>query len=64
MSVLIREEDYHELISFILDEIWDEEEWELNYRAFPEILCRKLSKMGYVRYDEESGSYERTDYMS
>ena len=61
MSVLIREEEYQELISFILDEIWDEEEWELNWQSFPEILCRKLEKMGYVKYSEESNSYERID---
>lgn len=61
MSVLIKEEDYRKLISFILDEIWDEEMWELNCIAFPELMCRKLAKMGYVRYDKESDSYERTD---
>ena len=46
-----------EFISWLLDEIWDEEMWELNHQAFPEILCRKLAKMGYVR--EVGGEYER-----
>ena len=48
-----------EFISWLLDEIWDEEMWELNYRAFPELLCRKLVKAGYLR--EEGGMYVRLD---
>ena len=46
-----------EFISWLLDEIWDEKMWELNYQAFPEILCRKLVKMGYVK--DIGGKYER-----
>lgn len=61
MSVRIRKEDYHEFISFVIGEIWDDDLWELNYRAFPELVCRKLAKMGYLKYDEESDSYERID---
>ena len=53
--------DYHEFISFVLDEIWDEDDWELNYKAFPELVCRKLVKMGYVEYDKESNTYDRID---
>ena len=47
------------LISWLLDEIWDEDMWKLNWQAFPEILCRKLVKLGYVR--EKDGEYERSD---
>ena len=46
-------------ITWLLDEIWDENMWELNCGAFPEIVCRKLTKLGYVR--ERNGEYERLD---
>ena len=49
----------HSLITWLLDEIWDEDQWELNCGAFPEILCRKLVKLGYVV--EKDGEYERFD---
>ena len=48
-----------EFINWLLDEIWDEEMWELNYRAFPELLCRRLVKAGWLR--EEDGKYVRLD---
>ena len=48
-----------EFISWLLDEIWDDEMWELNYRAFPELLCRRLSRLGYLK--EEGGVYVRLD---
>ncbi len=48
-----------EFISWLLDEIWDEEMWELNYRAFPELLCRRLVRLGYLK--EEGGAYVRLD---
>lgn len=48
-----------ELIDWLLDEIWDEEMWELNYRAFPELLCRRLVKAGWLK--EERGRYVRLD---
>lgn len=48
-----------EFISWLLDEIWDEEMWELNYRAFPELLCRRLIKAGWLK--EEDGKYVRLD---
>lgn len=46
-----------EFISWLLDEIWDEEMWELNCRAFPEVLCRRLVRLGYLK--EEGGKYVR-----
>lgn len=48
-----------DLATFVLDEIWDEDLWELNWRAFPEIICRKMVRLGYVNQTEEG--YERTD---
>ena len=48
-----------EFINWLLDEIWDEEMWELNYRAFPELLCRRLARLGYLK--EEGGVYVRLD---
>lgn len=46
-------------ITWLLDEIWDEDMWELNWQAFPEVLCRKMAKLGYIR--ERNGEYERLD---
>lgn len=48
-----------EFITWLLDEVWDEELWELNYRAFPELLCRRLVRLGYLK--EEGGVYVRLD---
>ena len=48
-----------EFISWLLDEIWDDEMWELNYRAFPELLCRRLVKAGWLK--EDGGKYVRLD---
>ena len=49
-------------ITWLLDKIWDEDMWELNWQAFPEILCRKLTKLGFVR--ERNGEYERLDQQT
>lgn len=46
-------------VTWLLDEIWDEDMWELNWQAFPELLCRKLTKLGYIK--EKDGEYERLD---
>lgn len=46
-------------VTWLLDEIWDEDMWELNWQAFPEVLCRKLTKLGYIK--EKDGEYERLD---
>ena len=48
-----------EFISWLLDEVWDEEMWELNYKAFPELLCRRLVRAGWLK--EEDGKYVRHD---
>jgi len=47
------------LITWLLDEIWDDEMWKLNWQAFPELLCRKLEKLGYIKM--EGGAYARLD---
>lgn len=49
-------------ITWLLDEIWDEDMWELNWQSFPEILCRKMAKLGYIR--ERNGEYERLDQQT
>lgn len=46
-----------DFIKWVIDEIWDEELWELNHGGFAEIACRKLVKLGYLGYDEETNSY-------
>ena len=48
-----------EFIKWLLDEIWDDELWELNYRAFPELLCRRLVRDGWLK--EEDGKYVRLE---
>ena len=50
---------HSDLITWLLDEIWDEDVWELNWQAFPELLCRKLEKLGYVK--RKGDEYERLD---
>lgn len=46
-------------IKWVIDMIWDDEYWEeYNYEAFPELVCRKLLVMGYLKLDED-GNYER-----
>lgn len=47
-------------VEWVLDEIWDEELWEYNWQAFPELVCRKLLKLGFVTTNEE-GNYERNE---
>ena len=60
MSDLIsRQAAVSEFIFWVLDEIWDEDMWELNWQAFPEVVCRKLVKIGYLK--EKDGEYERLD---
>ena len=44
-------------ITWLLDKIWDEDMWELNWQAFPELVCRKLEKLGYVK--RKGDEYER-----
>ena len=51
-----------DLITWLLDEIWDEDMWELNWQAFPELLCRKLEKLGYVK--RKGDEYERLDQQT
>ncbi len=46
-----------DFIKWVIDEIWDEELWELNHGGFAEIACRKLVKLGYLGYDKETNSY-------
>ena len=46
-----------DFIKWVIDEIWDEELWDFNYRGFAEVACRKLVKLGYLGYDEEKDSY-------
>ena len=37
-----------DLVEWLIDTVLDEDSWELNKDAFPEIACRKLEKMGYL----------------
>ena len=46
-----------DFIKWVIDEIWDEELWELNHSAFAQIAFRKLEKLGYLGFDEASNSY-------
>lgn len=37
-----------DFIEWVIDEIMDEEFWELNHGSFTELACRKLVKLGYL----------------
>ena len=52
-------ETMNNFITWLLDNIWDDEMWALNWEAFPEMVCRKLEKLGYVMLKD--GEYERFD---
>lgn len=40
-----------EFIEWVIDEIFDDDLWKINYGSFPEIACRHLVKMGYLEVD-------------
>ena len=63
MLMQLPEENPDELVDFIkwvLDYIWDEDSWEYNWQGFPELVCRRLLKLGFITTDEE-GNYERNE---
>lgn len=51
------EKEIEAFIEWLLEEIWDDDLWELNCYSFPEALCRKLVKLGYLKKGD--GTYER-----
>lgn len=53
---------HSDFFTWLLDEIWYEDVWELNWQAFPELLCRKLEKLGYVK--RKGDEYERLDQQT
>lgn len=53
-----------DFIKWVIDEIWDEELWELNHHSFAEIACRKLVELGYLGFDETSNSYYIVESVS
>ena len=48
----MNEDKIKELVGFahfVAEEVFqDDDYWELNYRAFPELVCRRLYKLGIV----------------
>lgn len=44
---------------FVAKEVFqDDNYWELNYRAFPELACRRLYKLGIVEKNNGAWHYE------
>lgn len=41
--------DAEEFIEWLLDHIWDEDEWYANRNALDEMILRKLSALGYIK---------------
>lgn len=60
MTVTVKPDELVGFAEWVLNEIWDEELWEYNWQAFPELVCRKLLKLGFVTTNEE-GNYERNE---
>jgi len=50
--------DYKAFCEWVASEIMDEEFWEYNCNAFPEIACRKLNKLGIVKKEGDMWVYE------
>ena len=50
--------DCTEFVKWLMDEVIDEENWELNAVANGEVICRKLKKLGLL--DVEDGYYVET----
>lgn len=50
--------DYKAFAEWVAREITDEENWECNSGAFPELACRKLNKLGVVDTDGKGWIYE------
>lgn len=60
MTVTVKPDELVGFAEWVLDEIWDEELWEYNWQGFPELVCRKLLKLGFVTTNE-GGNYERNE---
>lgn len=37
-----------DFVDWLLEKVLDEEDWDMNYQAYGEIICRKLKKLGVV----------------
>ena len=52
-------DDYVLFCEWVAREILDEENWELNCDAFPELACRRLHKLGII--DTDGKCWYQTD---
>ena len=53
--------EYKAFCEWVASEIMDEEFWEYNCYAFPEIACRKLHKLGIVKQKGDKWVYEHEE---
>ena len=58
ISALSEHKDCTDFLCWLLEEIMDEENWEINAEADGEIIARKLKKLGLL--DSKDGYYVRT----
>ena len=58
ISALTEHKDCTDFLCWLLEEIMDEENWEINAEADGEIIARKLKKLGLL--DSKDGYYVRT----
>lgn len=58
LSSEVEQTDCTEFIHWLMEEVMDEDNWELNAVANGEIICRKLKKLGLLKV--EDGYYVRT----
>lgn len=56
-SASVEQTDCTEFVNWLLDEVMDEDNWELNAVANGEIICRKLKKLGLL--EVKDGYYIR-----
>lgn len=63
-----------DFVDWLLEKVLDEEDWDMNYQAYGEIICRKLKKLGVVTVkdgyyiiaddaDRPSGEWEQIEII-
>ena len=47
-----------EFANWVAKEVIDDDLWEINHYGFPEIACRKLVKLGIMKEEGDTYTYE------
>lgn len=58
LSIEVEQTDCTEFVNWLMEEVMDEDNWELNAVANGEIICRKLKKIGLL--EAKDGYYVQT----